>query len=514
MNAPAIPVRARNRTGFGQFFRYHGWLAPGIRLFRRLGFPAKAMLICAAFMVPLLLLLGMHWSETRSQIVFAQSEREGLRVTRPLLAVVHAAQNRRRAATAKAPDLAQAQDKVREAFDTLLAGSGASLTAFKLGDTLDTLRRSHQALLDKPVHGSPDDTFRAHSDFIDAALGLLREVANASQLVLDPELDTYHMMAMSVLRAPMQQENTGRLRGLGNLVLREGQLTPERRELLLRWEAIWDFLDREVEDAYQEGIAKFPDIAARFDMKGTDVAADAFHRAVRAQILGESLSGDAKTFLALGNAAVDKQTELAAAVRDRLDERLAQRIAALNTALAAQMGASIACMLLAGYLMLSFYKVMLGGLHEVSSHLKAITHGNLTTVPHPWGRDEAAELMLDLGAMQRALRQVVSTVLDGSSQVRTASQEISTATGDLSRRSEQAAADLQETAARTEQISSTVRQTTQTVHSAKNIVNANAEAARRGGQVIENVVATMGGIRTASGRIGEIIGVIDGIAFQ
>jgi methyl-accepting chemotaxis protein len=150
----------------------------------------------------------------------------------------------------------------------------------------------------------------------------------------------------------------------------------------------------------------------------------------------------------------------------------------------------------------------------VSSHLKAITHGNLTTVPRPWGRDEAADLMLDLGAMQRALRQVVSTVLDGSSQVRTASHEISTATNDLSRRSEQAAANLQQTAARTDEISSTVRQTTHTVQSAKEIVNTNAEAAQRGGQVIENVVATMEGIRTASGRIGEIIGVIDGIAFQ
>jgi methyl-accepting chemotaxis protein len=98
--------------------------------------------------------------------------------------------------------------------------------------------------------------------------------------------------------------------------------------------------------------------------------------------------------------------------------------------------------------------------------------------------------------------------------VQNSSEEISAATHDLSRRTEQASANLEETSASTEQISSTVKHTADTVDGAMAIVRDNAEAATRGGQVIDQVVQTMDGIRTSSTKIGEIIGVIDGIAFQ
>jgi methyl-accepting chemotaxis protein len=57
-------------------------------------------------------------------------------------------------------------------------------------------------------------------------------------------------------------------------------------------------------------------------------------------------------------------------------------------------------LLLAGYLFMSFYRVMSGGLAEVQRHLRAMTGGDLTTHPRPWGRDEAAHLMDELSAMQ------------------------------------------------------------------------------------------------------------------
>jgi methyl-accepting chemotaxis protein len=158
--------------------------------------------------------------------------------------------------------------------------------------------------------------------------------------------------------------------------------------------------------------------------------------------------------------------------------------------------------------------VVLGGLTEVSGHLKEITAGNLTTAPRPWGNDEAAQLMVTLGEMQASLRRIVGVVVESASGVQTASAEISSATHDLSRRTEQSAASLEETAASTEQISATARNTASTVDGAMAIVQNNAQAATRGGQVIGEVVNTMGDIRTASNRIGEIIGVIDGIAFQ
>jgi methyl-accepting chemotaxis protein len=158
--------------------------------------------------------------------------------------------------------------------------------------------------------------------------------------------------------------------------------------------------------------------------------------------------------------------------------------------------------------------VMMGGLREVSGHLEEITRGNLTTSPVPWGSDEAAQLMVTMGNMQNSLRRIVGIVLQGSNQVQVASEEIASASNDLSARTEQTAASLEETAASMEQIASTVKQTADTVNGAMAIVRENATVATRGGEVMGQVVSTMEGIQASSKKIGEIIGVIDGIAFQ
>jgi len=95
-----------------------------------------------------------------------------------------------------------------------------------------------------------------------------------------------------------------------------------------------------------------------------------------------------------------------------------------------------------------------------------------------------------------------------------ASTEIADASNDLSSRTEQTAANLEQTAAAMEQISATVKQTSEHVHEATKIATHNAEIARHGGNVIGNMVATMEEIQGSSAKISDIIGVIDGIAFQ
>jgi methyl-accepting chemotaxis protein len=193
---------------------------------------------------------------------------------------------------------------------------------------------------------------------------------------------------------------------------------------------------------------------------------------------------------------------------------LQARIDHLGARVGFQLAISLAFVALAAYLMLSFYRVMMGGLREVSGHLEEITRGNLTTCPKPWGRDEAAQLMVTMGAMQASLRRIVGLVLQSSRQVQSASEEIASASQDLSGRTEQTAANLEETASSMEQISSTVKQTADTVDGAMTIVRDNASAATRGGDVIGQVVTTMERIHASSNKIGEIIGVIDSIAFQ
>ena len=174
----------------------------------------------------------------------------------------------------------------------------------------------------------------------------------------------------------------------------------------------------------------------------------------------------------------------------------------------------LAAILVAGYLFLSFYRVMDGGLKETRRHLRAMTEGDLTTSPSPWGRDEAAQLMLELSNMQASMRDMVSLVRQSSDQIAHSSNEVALGSMDLSSRTEQAAASLEQSAASMEQISATVKVTYANTDEATRVANHNAESAMQGGQVMGEVVSTMERIRGSSARIAEIIGTIDGIAFQ
>ena len=513
----ARPARRDHGSGFGDFFRYHGWLSPGVRLFRSISFPAKAAWVGLAFMVPLVVLLYFWVGSILASIDATRSERDGVRYARPLLDLVPLAQERRGAYSSGAADAAELQSKVKTAFEAVSAQQATLGKALALEQPYAALRQAHDALLQSPTGSSPDATFMAHADYIKAAMHLLRKVADGSGLTLDPEADTYHLQNIALVRGLYMAENVARLRGMGVMALATKdtkELGQSRRDLMMRWLAVQSFIDEDVDNSFEAVVKATPEVDKLVNMKELQGATLAFNQAVAQQVLGAQLEGDAASYLALGNAAVDKASQLNAKLLSRLDEQLEARIEHLQRLLWLKLGMTVFFLALAGYLMLAFYRVMMGGLHEVSGHLKQITQGNLTTSPVPWGKDEAAQLMVTMGQMQDSLRRIVSNVLQGSSQVQVASEEIASASNDLSARTEQTAASLEETAASMEQIASTVKQTAETVDGAMAIVRDNASAATRGGEVMSQVVSTMERIQTSSNKIGEIIGVIDGIAFQ
>ena len=145
---------------------------------------------------------------------------------------------------------------------------------------------------------------------------------------------------------------------------------------------------------------------------------------------------------------------------------------------------------------------------------EAIAEGDLTSPVRVAGRDEIAQLMKALSAMQGSLGSVVGNVRSNSESVATASSQISQGAHDLSARTEEQAAALQQAAASMDQLGSTVRQNAENALSANQLALGASTVARKGGAVVGEVVETMKGINDSSRRIVDIIGVIDGIAFQ
>ena len=144
---------------------------------------------------------------------------------------------------------------------------------------------------------------------------------------------------------------------------------------------------------------------------------------------------------------------------------------------------------------------------------KRVAEGDLSPVPGA-ASARAGSVLASLVAMQASLAKVVGQVRQASDSIATGSAEIATGNADLSQRTEKQASNLQQTAASMEQMNATVKTNADTARQATQLATSASAAAERGGQVVGQVVATMNDITTSSKKIADIIGVIDGIAFQ
>jgi methyl-accepting chemotaxis protein len=144
----------------------------------------------------------------------------------------------------------------------------------------------------------------------------------------------------------------------------------------------------------------------------------------------------------------------------------------------------------------------------------AIAEGDLSQRIESSGRDETADLLRALAAMQQRLHALVGQVRGAAETIQVASVEVASGNADLSSRTEQTASSLQQTASSMEQLTGTVRQSADSANTANQLASSAASVARRGGEVVTQVVTTMDEIQTSSKKIADIIGTIDGIAFQ
>ena len=153
-------------------------------------------------------------------------------------------------------------------------------------------------------------------------------------------------------------------------------------------------------------------------------------------------------------------------------------------------------------------------LDQALRHFDAISDGNLANDIVIERDDEMGALLGGLKQMQDRLSTTVRGVRDGSGAIATASNEIASGNLDLSSRTEQQASSLEETASSLEELTSTVKQNSDNARQANQLAVSASDVAVKGGALVAQVVATMGTISDSSKKIADIIGVIDGIAFQ
>ncbi|WP_374618456.1 methyl-accepting chemotaxis protein [Pandoraea sp.] len=277
-------------------------------------------------------------------------------------------------------------------------------------------------------------------------------------------------------------------------------------------DALWnDYLKRPKEDAHEAELAKSADDKRRafFDkvvtpalnaLKQGDVAG--FHQ-IQARI--------APAAYGAVDAAMRELQDIQVARQKARFEAAQQRYSRMRIA----MGVTLAVALLLalwGRAMLA--RAVLRPIREVISHFERIAAGDLSQRIEQRTRNEMGQLFGALGRMRDGLASTVGTVRESTEAIHASAREIADGNADLSQRTESQASSLEQTAASMEELTAVVKQNAENARAASQLAVTASETASRGGDVVQEVVATMRDIAEASQKVTDILTVIDGIAFQ
>ncbi|RZL33938.1 MAG: HAMP domain-containing protein, partial [Rubrivivax sp.] len=223
-------------------------------------------------------------------------------------------------------------------------------------------------------------------------------------------------------------------------------------------------------------------------------------------LLSETQTLQATYFKAL-EALVDFQKELMHAAAKSADDTV-------DFAAIAVVVAAVAATAIGAAMALLITRSVVLPIQQAVDAAETVASGDLRLRLETDRKDEAGLLLGALQRMNDSLVKIVGAVRGNADSVATASGQIAQGNADLSQRTEQQASNLQETAASMEELSATVNHNTDTARQAAQLATSAARVAESGGQVMGQVVATMDQITTSSKKIADIIGTIDGIAFQ
>ena len=250
-------------------------------------------------------------------------------------------------------------------------------------------------------------------------------------------------------------------------------------------------LDKDVEAAFKEAIGQ----VLAFNSEGA------------AKVIASRIDPLNQQALASLNKLVDMQQQSAQAMLDNSvkgDNHLVVILLALG-------GVAVALGVAGALVITRSITVPLLGAVEVA---KKVAGGELTSHVDVEGSDETSELLHALKDMNESLVATVTEVRSGTETITVASQQIAAGNADLSSRTEAQASSLEETASSMEELTSTVKQNADNARQANQLAVSASSVAEKGGMVVSQVVDTMGSIKESSRKIVDIIGVIDGIAFQ
>jgi methyl-accepting chemotaxis protein len=495
-------------------------LIANMRLSRKLGLVGLIVVVMVA--LPMGLYLHRMWLSIES----TASEIDGIAPSRSLLNLMRLTQQHRGLSANVLGGKAELEAQ-RAAKQTEIETAVSQFDAVVKRDIdnarvrADWLRAVEQwQLLAKALPARSVDatqSFARHTALISDQIDLHDRVVDHFGLSLDPQAGTYFLVLSTLQHMPRLTEALGQARARGSLLLARGAATAIERASLAaladRAATGLHDIDLTMAKAFEASPELRGGLGAKLEKVRADV--DGLVKLMREKIvLSEALDLPSADYFKAGTVVIDQVFALIDETDKALEGALRERRRADLIEEGAMLGGSVVLLALCLGFGIVVSRAIVRSADKAKQAVERIAAGDLTMQMGDHARDEMGQLLEAVQKMQASLTETVGSVRRNAESVATASAEIAQGNLDLSQRTEEQASALEQTAASMEQLGATVVHNADNAKEANSLASGASEIAVRGGAVVSQVVDTMKGINVSSKKISDIIGVIDGIAFQ
>ena len=494
---------------------------PAVKLMRRLPMAHKFFIVCLCFAIPLAYLLVALAGDRTDARDFSAKELVGIVQVRQVSSLLNAAMVLRGTSIGLSAGSAGAAGKRDEAlarFNTQAEALDKLITAdsdpLKLAAGLAAARDKARALVALGA-GEPEAVVTAGYALTDTLQTLIEQASSESNLALDPDADTYYLMLIVTDALPRLQDAIGRMRALGAAAAQLGTPSYGLLQRLHQADTLTEEYLTRLTAALNRVAAANPDAVQGLDLQLPDRVRKEFRAKFgEGFVLGEAPKVDPAAWFALGTAQIAATDKLQRAAEAHLAELVAARVDRLNHGLWTAMTLAIVFVTIAVYALVSYYLASLSTCRVLGRRIEALGAGDLGDTEALDGRDE---IVLAANALRDAVHRLSGLVHDvraGAEHISTSATQIAGANSDLSARGNAMASIVEETSASTGVLEQAVGHNMTSAREAHDLVQGTADLAGRGGEIVQRAVSSMEEITASSRRIGDIIQVIDSIAFQ
>ena len=487
-------------------------LAPGMWAMRKMRFGTKLALLALIVLLPLVIIVGGQARQIYQSIEFTKSEIAGNKALDDLTDVIRLVQAHRGQTNMKilgGDSIEVPIEKTRSALTDAVARVNQHPKV--LPNEWTQTKANLDSLFARLAGKGAADSFTLHSLLVNELLRTAYGVADTSGLLYDPDPVSFLQMELVVYRLVPLRDTVGLLRGTGAGALSEETL--DERGLGRIYASLEDLQRLRREVAYPQSL-----LAAKGGSQGNYAPAvealDALVANTKLRFKEGSDSGGAKAYYDMAGKATEAlgnyQKEISQALRDSLELRLSTLQKEL--AIAAALGA--AAVLGSVYAIFSFNVSFLADLRQVLRFMEQTASGNMRHVVRIRGKDERSDMSHSMDVMVNNISAMVASVRSNAALVAAAGDALVASSASLSDRTEQQAANLEETTASVQEVSSTVKNNANAAVQSDKAAQQVSKTAESGATEMSQAIESIEAIEASTRRMDEIVGVIDGLAFQ